>query len=169
MEDVTSSFDSLPVRDVLEAGFIIFRRKSIKSPVEYLLLQSASGRETWGPPKGHLEEGETNEQNAWRELKEETGLDETNVMVLDDFNHVIKYTKNDKKKEAGKKMMIVRLWLAELSHIDQEIEISEEHQDSKWAALTEVKQLLASRGGSNEWIEYFEKCEKRIEKQATKT
>ena len=40
---------------------------------EYLILLQKS--HTWSFPKGHMEIGETEEQTALRELKEETGLD----------------------------------------------------------------------------------------------
>lgn len=42
-----------------------------------LLVRSAAGDQKgkWGPPAGHLEPGETPEETAIRETKEETGLD----------------------------------------------------------------------------------------------
>lgn len=42
-----------------------------------LLVKSAGGDQKgkWGPPAGHLEPGETPEETAIRETKEETGLD----------------------------------------------------------------------------------------------
>lgn len=42
----------------------------------------------WGYPKGHMIEGETEEETALREVKEETGLE---VDILSGFKHRIEY------------------------------------------------------------------------------
>ena len=166
MEHITLN-ETPPIRNVLEAGFVIFRQGSIENKEEYLVLQSASGRNTWGPPKGHLEDGETSEQNAWRELKEETGLDENQVRVVEDFKHLLKYIKDDNKQTGGvnghrKKQLIVQFWLAECTSANKDIVISNEHQKHKWLPLAEVKQLLQNRGGSEQYIKLFERCEDRL-------
>lgn len=59
------------------AGGIVFRRGANKQ-LEILLIQDAKDR--WTIPKGHIEEGETAKQTAEREIKEETGLQEMEVM-----------------------------------------------------------------------------------------
>lgn len=53
------------------AGGIVFRR-SKKGIVEFLLIQDPKGR--WSIPKGHIEEGETAQETAIREIGEEAGL-----------------------------------------------------------------------------------------------
>ena len=59
------------------AGGIIYRLdKSGKA--EFLLVQDAKNR--WTIPKGHIEPGETSKQTAEREINEETGLQEMNVL-----------------------------------------------------------------------------------------
>lgn len=58
------------------AGGIVFRRNE-KNEVEILLIQDAKDR--WTIPKGHIEEGETAQQTAKREIGEEAGLHETEV------------------------------------------------------------------------------------------
>ena len=52
------------------AGFMIYYINTAGKK-EYLLLK---GRTYWGPPKGHLEKGETPLQGATRETYEETGI-----------------------------------------------------------------------------------------------
>lgn len=59
------------------AGGIVFRRNK-DGDVEILLIQDAKDR--WTIPKGHIEEGETAQQTAKREIGEEAGL--TDVEVL---------------------------------------------------------------------------------------
>ncbi len=52
------------------AGGVVYRR--IEDRVEILMIQDRLGR--WTIPKGHVEEGESIEQTALREVAEETGL-----------------------------------------------------------------------------------------------
>lgn len=59
------------------AGGVIFRRNK-NDEVEILLIQDAKDR--WTIPKGHIEDGETAQETAKREIGEEAGL--TNVEVI---------------------------------------------------------------------------------------
>jgi 8-oxo-dGTP pyrophosphatase MutT (NUDIX family) len=58
------------------AGGIVFRHG--KKGVEILLIQDAKDR--WTIPKGHIEEGETAQQTAKREIGEEAGLNDVDVL-----------------------------------------------------------------------------------------
>ncbi len=58
------------------AGGIVFRHG--KKGVEILLIQDAKDR--WTIPKGHIEEGETAQQAARREIGEEAGLNEVDIL-----------------------------------------------------------------------------------------
>lgn len=59
------------------AGGVVFRRNQ-KGEVEILLIQDAKDR--WTIPKGHIEEGETAQETAVREIAEEAGLANTEVI-----------------------------------------------------------------------------------------
>jgi diadenosine hexaphosphate hydrolase (ATP-forming) len=59
------------------SGGIVFRHGP-KGDIEILLIQDAKDR--WTIPKGHIEKGETPKQTAEREIKEETGLSEVEMM-----------------------------------------------------------------------------------------
>jgi 8-oxo-dGTP pyrophosphatase MutT (NUDIX family) len=58
------------------AGGIVFRHG--EKGVEILLIQDAKDR--WTIPKGHIEEGETAQQTAKREIGEEAGLSDVDVL-----------------------------------------------------------------------------------------
>lgn len=58
------------------AGGVIFRRND-KNEVEILLIQDSKDR--WTIPKGHIEEGETAQETAVREIGEEAGLKDVEV------------------------------------------------------------------------------------------
>ena len=59
------------------SGGIIFRRNE-DGDVEILLIQD--GKDRWTIPKGHIEEGETAEQTTVREIGEEAGLEDIEVL-----------------------------------------------------------------------------------------
>ena len=72
------------------AGFIPFRR--IEGQIEYLLLHSGMVRNpdaAWEFPKGSIEDGETEQEAARRELFEETCI--TQVQPLPDFRDQVGY------------------------------------------------------------------------------
>jgi diadenosine hexaphosphate hydrolase (ATP-forming) len=59
------------------AGGIVFRRND-KKEIEILLIQDAKDR--WTIPKGHIEEGETAQETALREIGEEAGIMEAEAI-----------------------------------------------------------------------------------------
>jgi len=59
------------------AGGVVFRRDD-QGGIEILLIQDAKDR--WTIPKGHIEEGETAQEAAKREIGEEAGLTDTDVL-----------------------------------------------------------------------------------------
>jgi len=59
------------------AGGVVFRRDE-QGGIEILLIQDAKDR--WTIPKGHIEEGETAQEAAKREIGEEAGLTDTDVL-----------------------------------------------------------------------------------------
>lgn len=64
------------------AGGIVFRRTKTgagdSQGIEFLLIQDAKNR--WTIPKGHIEEGEDSKTTAKREIGEETGLQQMEVI-----------------------------------------------------------------------------------------
>ena len=60
------------------AGGIVFRHSNKAGEIEILLIQDAKDR--WTIPKGHIEEGETAEETAVREIGEEAGLHKVEIL-----------------------------------------------------------------------------------------
>lgn len=58
------------------AGGVVFRHG--EKGIEILLIQDAKDR--WTIPKGHIEEGETAQQTARREIGEEAGLKDVDIL-----------------------------------------------------------------------------------------
>lgn len=66
-----------PVKRARSAGGVVFRRDSGAPAI--LLLKHESGK--WMLPKGTIEEGETPEAVALREVREETGISHVRVVA----------------------------------------------------------------------------------------
>lgn len=66
-------------------GAVVFINNNCEP--QFLIIQQNINT-YWGYPKGHIIEGENEEETALREVKEETGLI---VQLLSGFNHRIEY------------------------------------------------------------------------------
>jgi ADP-ribose pyrophosphatase YjhB (NUDIX family) len=61
-------------KKTISCGALTYRTDASGS-LEILLIKQFSHKEKWGMPKGHIHDGESIEECAYREVKEETGID----------------------------------------------------------------------------------------------
>ncbi|WP_308557077.1 NUDIX domain-containing protein [uncultured Lactobacillus sp.] len=117
------------------AGAVIYRRRA-NGELEYLIVQSIVNH-NWGFPKGHLENNETPQEAAKREVAEEVGL-----KPEFDFNFVQKtqyaLTKNKSKT--------VTFFLAKYVAGQEVTTQKEEILADKWVSLKEAKEYLTEHG-----------------------
>lgn len=109
-------------------GAVVYRKNGGKT--EYLLLlQRKSG--TWSFPKGHMEVGETEEETALREIREEIGRE---VGFARNFRTVVRYPVSEKTEKE------VVLFLAETE--DEPRIRPNEIQEYRWVLPEDAMRLL---------------------------
>ena len=126
------------------AGIVLYRPD--ESGRRYLLVRSAlTRRPIWEFPKGGVEEGETDEIAAERELREEAGFKIGDYRVLEGFRDEERYVFTQGRGEA--RILIVKrvvYFVAEAHH--DEVTISHEAEDFRWATYDEALKLLRFPG-----------------------
>ena len=104
-------------------GVVLFNSDKV------LLLRHSSissrGGGHWDFPKGHIDDGETEIQTALRELEEETGI--ANANVIDGFRDTITYTFSGGQERIGKEVIF---FLATTK--ESKVILSHEHIDYSW-------------------------------------
>ena len=124
------------------AGAVIYRIEKQK-PV-FLLIQhpdqedKKTGKKNpghWDFPKGHLEKGETGEDAARREGREETGI--SKIDIVHGFKVTIRYFV---KIGEEKRMKFVVFFLAETK--EKAVKISFEHQGYQWLSFEDAYDAL---------------------------
>ena len=113
------------------AGIVLFRKEGTKKL--FLLLHYPSGH--WDFVKGKLEKGESTQETAIRETKEETGI--TDVTFLDNFEEWIEYNFQYKGELVHKKVVF---FLGETK--TKEIKISDEHLNYTWKEYNEAMEKI---------------------------
>ena len=138
----------------ISAGVLVYREAG---PIKYLLLHYPAGH--WDFPKGHVEEDESMEETALRELREETGIGEDEVYLRNGFRETIDYLYK-KRGELSHKKVIFFLGKTEKKRVS----ISREHQGYLWLPFQEAKQKVTFRNARK----LLEKSKDYLEKENTK-
>ena len=127
-------------------GAVIFN--DLSDERYFLVVKNNNGR-YWGFPKGHIEIGETEEQTALREVKEETNLD---VEILDGFRKTSVY------RLFGQVKKKVVIFLAQASSKKVTVQNSE-IEKFKWLKKEDIYEALNHRNdlrifeAAVEWLE----------------
>ena len=103
------------------AGIVLYRKEKLEKL--FLLLHYPSGH--WDFVKGKMEKGETTQQTAIRETKEETGI--TDITFIENFEEWIEYNFKHQGELIQKKVVF---FLAETKTKD--VKISHEHSGYTW-------------------------------------
>ena len=111
------------------AGVIVFWARPER---EYLLLDYGSH---WDFPKGHVETGESSQTAACRELAEETGI--RDAQILAGFMHNIRYF----YRRRGERMHKVVTYFAAETATDQ-VTLSHEHCNYTWLPYEDALKRL---------------------------
>jgi 8-oxo-dGTP pyrophosphatase MutT (NUDIX family) len=119
---------------VISAGIIIFRR--VEGEIKFLFLYRSRG--TWDFPRGRMEEGERSWQTAFREVREETGLRRSELVMHPNFKV---YEKFPYMSEGKRIFKVVIFYLAETAQ--SRVRISSEHEGYGWFSYSEAKKALS--------------------------
>lgn len=92
-------------------------------PKEFLILNYSYGH--WDFPKGNIEKGETELETVFREVSEETGIND--LQILDGFRQQITYKYRKKSKLVNKAVIY---YLAMTS--TRKVMLSDEHTNFGW-------------------------------------
>lgn len=115
------------------AGGIVFRRNQ-KGDVEILLIQDHKDR--WTIPKGHIEEGETAQEAARREIGEEAGLHDIDMLGWLGKIH-FRYRRIDKLV-----LITQQVYLMRVKTDGNEIQKEEWMNGIKWFSFNEALDLI---------------------------
>jgi 8-oxo-dGTP pyrophosphatase MutT (NUDIX family) len=117
------------------SGGIVFRHNEKTNALEILLMQDAKDR--WTIPKGHVEPGEETGATAEREIREETGLQDMEVLVwLGKVN--FRY-----RRAHTLVLMTMHIWLVEAQGDTDKLQPEEWLSDIKWLSAMEAVDRIA--------------------------
>ncbi|MEO7124906.1 MAG: NUDIX hydrolase [Nakamurella sp.] len=117
------------------AGGLVVRVEDGQALVALIGRARRGGKLRWSMPKGHVEQGETLEQTAVREIQEETGIVGNIVAPLGSLS----YTFNSDGQQIRKRVhhFLLDAVSGELS--DADIEVTE----ARWVPVDDLPRMLA--------------------------
>ena len=119
------------------AGAIVFRKD--KEPI-YLLLHYEAGH--WDFPKGNVEANETDQETVKREISEETGIKD--IEIVKDFKEKMHYFYKLKNELISKDVVF---YLAKSS--SKKVKLSFEHIGSKWLPYNKAIEQLTYKNAKD--------------------
>lgn len=129
----------IPSRHEVSAGGIVYRRRKGKEPEILLILVPYSHGDTWTLPKGHVEKGETPEQAAEREVREETGIEAKVEMPLETVDYWFFSRSREKLRRVHKDVhqFLLRAIGGDVSDHNDEV------LEARWVPVSGVEKKLS--------------------------
>jgi 8-oxo-dGTP diphosphatase len=121
------------VQHDVSSGGVLYRHEGER--LEVVLIQTRADR--WQIPKGAIEEGETREQAARREVREETGIDGEVLEHLETIEYW--FTAGTRRQRRHKSVHLFLLKFLEGDTKDHD----DESIDAKWFPLEEAARKLS--------------------------
>jgi bis(5'-nucleosidyl)-tetraphosphatase len=119
--------------DEISAGAVLFLNDE-GTELMYLILNYSYGH--WDFPKGNIEPGETETETVFREISEETGIQD--IQIVDGFKQQISYKYRKKSKLINKTVIY---YLAETK--SREVVLSFEHNNFGWYTFDQALEKLS--------------------------
>jgi len=121
-------------------GAAVFRRRG-ENTIMYLLLHYRGGH--WDFPKGHVEKGESDEETLRREVSEETGIIDLEILPAFKMPSRYFYRAKDNEKierqQAGRFINIAKKVLYYLAETKtKNVTISHEHVGYEWLGYADA-------------------------------
>lgn len=113
-------------------GAVVFKKQKDGS-IKYLLLHYEAGH--WDFPKGNQEKKETEEQTVAREIKEETGIED--IELIKGFREIVKYFYRRDEEVIYKE---VAFYLVQ--SLTEKVELSFEHIGYAWMSYEHAYKKL---------------------------
>ncbi len=130
-------------------GAVVFRRVR-NGGIQYLMIQYRHGH--WEFPRGHMEEGETEEETMYREIREETGL--TDLVPVDGFRESMSFTYTAKSQEREEReaegrciFVYKRVHFYLLESRGGTVQLSHEHKNYAWLPFSAAVSKLTFENG----------------------
>ena len=124
--------------EAISAGIILVNENG--SEKQFLLLNYPTGH--WDFIKGGIEDGESLQQTAIRETREETGI--TDIEFIEGFKEEIEYFFRAENQNVHKKVIF---FLAKTN--SQEVNLSNEHQDFVWLNFDDAMKKVTYENAMN--------------------
>lgn len=119
--------------DEVSAGAVLILNDP-DSPKDFLILNYSYGH--WDFPKGNIEKGETEIETVFREVSEETGI--SDLQILEGFRQQISYKYRKKSRLVNKSVIY---YLAMTS--TRKVVLSDEHTNYGWFSSEKALEKLS--------------------------